>query len=73
MQRIEQFVPPLLKGYLRAGAQLAPEPSHDPHFKCVDFFTVLDLRQQIPGFMSRYAPNAQARAQAASSQAQEDG
>ena len=60
---IEQFVPPLLKGYLRAGAAVAPEPSHDPHFKCVDFFTVLDLRQQIPGFMSRYAPNAKVRVQ----------
>ena len=46
----ERLMPALLKGYLRAGAHIAPEPSHDPHFRCVDFFTVLDLTKQVPDF-----------------------
>lgn len=31
-------LPPLLKGYLRAGAQIGGEPAWDPDFKCADFF-----------------------------------
>ena len=61
----ERLLPPLLKGYLRAGAHIAPEPSHDPDFRCVDFFTVLDLTKQVPDFMARYAPNTLARLAAA--------
>ena len=57
----ERLVPPLLKGYLRAGARIAPQPSHDPQFRCVDFFTVLDLTEQVPDFMARYAPNTLAK------------
>jgi putative hemolysin len=38
-------VPSLLSSYLRIGARLASEPAHDPEFRCVDFFTALQLRE----------------------------
>lgn len=36
-------VPALLNSYLRIGARIAPTPAHDPEFRCVDFFTALDI------------------------------
>ena len=44
-------VPPLIKGYLRAGAWVCGEPAWDPDFNCADFFMLLpmnrlDLRHQ---------------------------
>ena len=38
----KQFVPPLLKGYLRLGAKICAEPLYDPVFKTVDFLILLD-------------------------------
>jgi putative hemolysin len=34
---------PLLMSYLRAGAVICGEPAIDRHFRCVDFFTLLDM------------------------------
>ncbi|GHD79052.1 GNAT family N-acetyltransferase [Vogesella fluminis] len=44
-------LPPLIKGYLRAGAWVCGEPAWDPDFNCADFFMLLpmnrlDLRHQ---------------------------
>ncbi|MDC7718980.1 GNAT family N-acetyltransferase [Vogesella sp. DC21W] len=44
-------VPPLIKGYLRAGAWVCGEPAWDPDFNCADFFMLLpmsrlDMRHQ---------------------------
>lgn len=44
-------IPPLIKGYLRAGAWVCGEPAWDPDFNCADFFMLLpmaklDLRHQ---------------------------
>lgn len=39
----EATVPPLMKGYLRAGAQLLGEPHRDREFCCVDFPLMLRL------------------------------
>lgn len=40
-------MPPLLKAYLRMGAQVCGEPCWDPDFNCLDFF-VLMARDQLP-------------------------
>lgn len=36
-------MPPLLKAYLRMGAQVCGEPCWDPEFNCLDFFILLSL------------------------------
>lgn len=35
--------PPLIKGYLRAGAMVCGEPAWDPDFNCADFFMLMPL------------------------------
>jgi putative hemolysin len=39
----EQSLPPLVKGYWRAGAWVCGEPAWDPEFNCADFFMLLPL------------------------------
>jgi putative hemolysin len=51
---IESQVPSLLKSYLQAGAWIASEPALDTFFNCVDFLTVLDLRQVNSRYSKRY-------------------
>ncbi|GGY15233.1 GNAT family N-acetyltransferase [Paludibacterium paludis] len=36
-------MPPLIKGYLRAGAYVCGEPAWDPDFNCADFFMLLPM------------------------------
>ncbi|MGP4018001.1 GNAT family N-acetyltransferase [Saccharopolyspora sp. 5N708] len=38
-------IPPLLKGYLRLGAQVCGRPAHDPDFGVADFFVLLDINR----------------------------
>jgi len=38
-------IPPLLKGYLRAGAQVCGEPAWDPEFNTADLFLLLSMRR----------------------------
>jgi putative hemolysin len=38
-------LPPLLKGYLRLGANVCGPPAHDPDFGVADFFVLLDLQR----------------------------
>lgn len=38
-------MPPLLKAYLRMGAQVCGEPCWDPEFNCLDFFILLSLER----------------------------
>ena len=38
-------LPPLVKGYLRAGAWVCGEPAWDPEFNCADFFMLLPLER----------------------------
>lgn len=40
---VKQAVPPLLRGYLRLGAQVCGPPSFDPDFDCADFLILLDV------------------------------
>lgn len=53
-ESIEDFIPPLLKSYLRAGSVICGEPALDKKFKCADFFTVLDLELLSKSFEKRY-------------------
>lgn len=49
-----ELIPPLLKGYLRAGALVSEQPAYDPDFRCVDYFTALDLSRSNSAFLGRY-------------------
>jgi putative hemolysin len=50
-QRLEVTVPPLVKGYLRAGALICGEPAWDPDFNTADFLVLLPMQ----GINDRYA------------------
>lgn len=41
----EKQLPPLLRFYLKAGAVICGEPVIDKHFRCTDFFTLLDMNK----------------------------
>ncbi|MEM7008093.1 MAG: GNAT family N-acyltransferase [Thermodesulfobacteriota bacterium] len=42
-ERVETFIPPLLKGYFKAGSVICGEPAIDKNLGSADFFTVLDV------------------------------
>jgi putative hemolysin len=46
-------VPPLMRGYLRLGAQVCGEPAHDPDFGVADFLALLDKRQADTRYLRR--------------------
>ena len=46
-------VPPLMRGYLRLGAQVCGEPAHDPDFGVGDFPALLDKRQADTRYLNR--------------------
>jgi len=49
-QEAENFIPPLLKSYLKLGSKILAEPAFDRDFDCLDFLTVLnraELSQSI--------------------------
>jgi putative hemolysin len=46
-------VPPLMRGYLRLGAQVCGEPAHDPDFGVGDFPALLDKRQADTRYLKR--------------------
>ena len=46
-------VPPLMRGYLRLGAQVCGEPAHDPDFGVGDFPALLDKRQADIRYLKR--------------------
>jgi len=52
-------MPPLLKAYLRMGAQVCGEPCWDPDFNCLDFF-ILMARDQLPQRYVQHFLQAQA-------------
>ncbi|MBW0093529.1 GNAT family N-acetyltransferase [Pseudonocardia sp. KRD-184] len=43
-------LPPLLRGYLRLGAQVCGAPAHDPDFGCADFPVLLGLDHMDPRY-----------------------
>jgi putative hemolysin len=46
-------LPPLLKGYLRLGAQICGEPAWDPDFNTADLLVVLSLTRMNPRYVDR--------------------
>lgn len=50
----DALIPPLLRGYIKAGARVCPEPAVDMDFQCVDFVTVLDLENMAESFRRKY-------------------
>jgi putative hemolysin len=46
-------VPPLMRGYLRLGAQVCGEPAHDPDFGVGDFPALLDKRRADIRYLRR--------------------
>jgi putative hemolysin len=43
-QRLDTEIPPLIKGYLRAGALICGEPAWDPDFNTADLFILLPMQ-----------------------------
>jgi putative hemolysin len=52
---VSAALPPLLKGYLRAGAKLLGEPHCDPEFGCADFPLMLSLDALAGRYRRRFA------------------
>jgi putative hemolysin len=46
-------VPPLMRGYLRLGAEVCGEPAHDPEFGVGDFPALLDKRKADTRYLTR--------------------
>jgi putative hemolysin len=46
-------LPPLMRGYLRLGAQVCGEPAHDPDFGVADFPALLDKRRADVRYLRR--------------------
>ena len=53
----KRLIPPLLKSYLAAGCKIYGEPALDKDFKCVDFFTILDINNIHSSYRRRYFKN----------------
>jgi putative hemolysin len=47
-------VPPLMKGYLRAGAKILGEPHRDASFGCADFPMLLSLERLERRYQRRF-------------------
>lgn len=50
----KSLIPPLMNFYLSAGAFVCGEPAFDRIFKCVDFFTVLDMKNIKKSIEKKY-------------------
>jgi putative hemolysin len=48
------MLPPLMKGYLRIGAQICGEPAYDPVFGTTDFFMLLDPGKLLDRYRKRF-------------------
>ena len=46
-------IPPLMRGYLRLGAQVCGEPAHDPDFGVADFPALLDKHRADTRYLTR--------------------
>lgn len=48
-------IPPLIKAYLRAGAQVCGEPAWDMNFRTADILILLPMSQIVPRYFRRFA------------------
>jgi len=53
-KQIRKIVPPLLKGYLRAGAKICGNPAFDPLFRTTDFFILFDVDRITERYGKRF-------------------
>jgi putative hemolysin len=53
-EMVKEVIPPLLKSYIKAGSKICSRPAYDRVFKCVDFFTVLDLKTMNSQYQEKY-------------------
>lgn len=51
-------IPPLIKGYLRVGAQVCGEPAWDPDFNTADVFVLMSLSRMSERYLRRFLANA---------------
>ena len=58
-------MPPLMKGYLRLGAQICGEPAYDHIFGTTDFLILLDTEKLLDRYQRRFFPDAPDRVCAA--------
>lgn len=54
LKEMYRLLPPLMKGYLWLGAQLALEPAYDPILKSTDYFVVLEQKQMTEKYRRRF-------------------
>ncbi|MBY0416180.1 MAG: GNAT family N-acetyltransferase [Bdellovibrionales bacterium] len=47
-------VPSLLRSYVNAGAKIFGKPALDKEFQCIDFFTILNLKELNSSYEKRY-------------------
>lgn len=53
------LLPPLLKGYLRAGAWVCGEPAWDPDFNSADLLLVLPMSRMNPRYIRHFVKSAE--------------
>lgn len=51
---VQADLPPLIRGYLRAGAWVCGEPAWDPDFNTADFFLLLPLSNATPRYARHF-------------------
>ena len=51
---IKKMLPPLLVSYINAGAKVFGKPAFDQEFNCLDFLTILKLKDLKSSFKKRY-------------------
>lgn len=56
--RLEPVMPPLLKGYLRAGGKIVGEPHWDRQFQSADYPMMVPVSRFTPRYARRFAPIA---------------
>jgi putative hemolysin len=57
-QNLDVAIPPLIKGYLRLGAQIAGEPAWDPDFNCADLFILLPVSRMNERYAKHFMRQA---------------
>ncbi len=57
-QDVKPEIPPLIKGYLRAGAWICGEPAWDPDFHGADLFMMLPLARLDGRYARHYLKDA---------------
>ncbi len=54
-------LPPLLRSYINAGAKVFGLPAFDKGFSCMDYLTVLEMKNIHPKFKNRYFSSTEAK------------